>query len=127
MAEMEEHRDSLCSGYEKLENECEKLCGVAETLKQEKAETEKTCEAEVATICGKFQDYHVQHRKKLHELRYNLENAMNEFGVQCLPYPKKGSTIGDIVRWFNEEIKLMPAMFVKANKNFACYAIVGVL
>jgi hypothetical protein len=28
---------------------------------------------------------------------------------------------------FDEEIKLMPAMFVKANKNFACYAIVGVL
>jgi hypothetical protein len=69
----------------------------------------------------------VQHHKKLRELHFNLENAMNEFGTQCLPYPRKGSTIRDIVRWFNEEIKSMPTTFVKANRNFACHVIVGIL
>jgi hypothetical protein len=39
----------------------------------------------------------------------------------------KGSAIGDIIGWFNEEIKVMLATFAKANKYFACYAIVGVL
>jgi hypothetical protein len=68
----------------------------------------------------------VNHRKKIRELRFYQENVMNEFGAQCLPYPGKGSTISDIVRWFDEEIKAIPATFAKANRNFAYYAIVGV-
>jgi chromosome segregation ATPase len=39
IAEMEERRDSLCSGYVKLENECKKLRVVVKTMKQEKTET----------------------------------------------------------------------------------------
>jgi hypothetical protein len=127
IAEVEERQDSLCSDYQKLENECESLHNAAETLKRQKAEAEKTGEAEVATIHTRFQDYRVHHRKKLHDLRFNLEKAVNEFGASCLPYPGKGSTIDDIIRWFDEEIKALPAMFMKANKNFACYAIVGIL
>jgi hypothetical protein len=78
-------------------------------------------------IRTKFKDYRRHHRKRLQDLRLNQEKAMNEFGAQCLPYPRKGSTISDIVRWFDEEIKAMPATFAKANRNFAYYAIIGVL
>jgi hypothetical protein len=124
---MEQHGDSLRLGYEKLESECEKFRDVAETLKQEAMETEKTCENQVATMHVKLLDYRVQHCKKLHEKRFNQEDAMNNYGVQCLPYQGKGSTIGNMVQWFDEEIKALPATFVKANKIFACYAIVGVL
>jgi c-di-GMP-binding flagellar brake protein YcgR len=98
IAEVEEHQNSLRSGYVKLENECDNLHSIAETLKQEKVKTNKTHEAKVAMICSRFQDYRVHHRKKLHDLCFNLESAMNEFSAQCLPYPWKGSTIGDIVR-----------------------------
>jgi predicted nuclease with TOPRIM domain len=41
IAEVEKHWDSLCSGYEKLENECESLHNVTETLKQEKNQSQK--------------------------------------------------------------------------------------
>lgn len=67
------------------------------------------------------------HRQKLRDLRFSLEKAVNEFGASCLPYPRKGSTIGDIVGWFDKEIQALPATFTKADKNFAFYAIVGVL
>lgn len=52
---------------------------------------------------------------------------MREFGASCLPYSGKGITIGEIIGWFDKEIKYLPATFVKENKNFMCYAIVGVL
>jgi hypothetical protein len=41
IAEVEECQDSLCSGYQKLENECENLRSIAETLKQEKAKPKR--------------------------------------------------------------------------------------
>jgi predicted nuclease with TOPRIM domain len=104
IAEVEKHRDSLCSGYEKLENECESLHNVTETLKQEKTKAKRTYEAEVAMIRTKFKDYCMHHHKRLHDLHFNLEKMMNEFDTRCLPYLRKGSTIGDIVRWFDEEI-----------------------
>jgi hypothetical protein len=52
---------------------------------------------------------------------------MNEFDTSSLPYPGKGSTISEIIGWFNEEIKAPLATIAKANKNFVCYDIVGVL
>jgi hypothetical protein len=124
---VEECQDSLHSGYEKLESECENLRYVAETLKREKLKPKKTCRAEVAMVRTRFQDYRGHHRMKLRDLRFKLEKAMNEFGAQCLPYPGKGSTIDDIIGWFDEEIKVLPTTFTKANKFFACYAIIGVL
>jgi hypothetical protein len=127
IVEVEECQGSLRSGYEKLKNEYESLCNVAEALKWEKGEAKKTREAEVATIHTMFQDYCMHHCKKLHDLCFTLEKVVNEFGASCLPYPGKGSTIGDIIGWFDEEIKALSATFVKVNKNFACYAIVGVL
>jgi hypothetical protein len=42
-------------------------------------------------------------------------------------YPRKGSTIGEIIGWLTEEITALPATFAKANNNFVCYAIIGVL
>jgi chromosome segregation ATPase len=89
IAEVEERQDSLCTGYQKLENECERLHNATETLKQENIKAEKTRDAEVATIHAKFQDYRVAHRRKLRDLRFNLEKAVNEFGASCLPYPRK--------------------------------------
>jgi hypothetical protein len=54
IAEVEEHHDSLRSGYQKLENVCERLHNTTEMLKQEKIEAEKTRHAEIATINAKF-------------------------------------------------------------------------
>jgi hypothetical protein len=69
----------------------------------------------------------VQHRKKLCELHFNLEDAMNNFGAQCPHYPRKGSTISDIVRWIDGEVKSLSAMFARAKKIFAFYAIADIL
>jgi hypothetical protein len=52
---------------------------------------------------------------------------MNEIGVKCLPYPKKGSTISDIAAWFAKEIQALPNVIAEANKNFIVYCLVGVL
>lgn len=52
---------------------------------------------------------------------------MNENGAQCLPYPEKRSTIGEIVAWFDKEIQALPDTIAKANKNFLFYCLIGVL
>jgi hypothetical protein len=52
---------------------------------------------------------------------------VNEFGASFLPYPGKGSTIGDIVGWFDREVQELSATLMKANKTFACYDIIGIL
>jgi hypothetical protein len=64
---------------------------------------------------------------KLHDLCFNLKKVVNEFGASSLPYPRKDNTISDIIGWFDEEMKALPATFMKVNKIFACYAIIGVL
>jgi hypothetical protein len=56
-----------------------------------------------------------------------LEGALNEIGVQCLPYPEKGSTIGEVIAWFEKDIRALPDVIVKENKNFIVYCLVGVL
>jgi hypothetical protein len=115
IAKIEEHQNSLRSGYTKLEDECEVLRHAAESLKREKAETETAHETEVTTAHVKFHDYCVRHRRKLRDLRFHLEKAVNEFGAGCLPYPGKNSTISDIIGWSDNEIKALPATVVKAN------------
>jgi hypothetical protein len=52
---------------------------------------------------------------------------MNEIGVRRLPYPGKGSAIGEIVEWFDKEIQALPGAIMKADKNFLCYCLAGVL
>jgi hypothetical protein len=52
---------------------------------------------------------------------------VDEIGARCLPYPKRGSTIGDITMWFTKEIQALPSAIAKANKNFLVYCLVGVL
>jgi hypothetical protein len=69
----------------------------------------------------------VHHHQKLCELRFKLESAVREFGAWCLPFPGRGSAIREIVGWFDKEIKSLLNTFVKANKNFMCYAVVCVL
>jgi hypothetical protein len=97
---MEECQSSLRSGYDQLKSELDELHGTADTLEWEKSEIEKSYGAQVATARANFQKYLVQHRRRLHELRFDLENVLGDVGPQCFPYPGKGSTIGDIMRWF---------------------------
>jgi hypothetical protein len=57
----------------------------------------------------------------------NLEKAVNEIGVRCLPYPGKMSTIGEVITWFDMKIQALPSTIAKANKKFLVYCLVGVL
>jgi hypothetical protein len=41
--------------------------------------------------------------------------------------PRKNSTIGEVIGWFDKEIQTLPTAIMKANKNFLCYCIAGVL
>jgi hypothetical protein len=56
-----------------------------------------------------------------------LEKAVNEIGVRCLPYPPKNSTIGEVITWFDKEIKALPSAIAKANKIFLVYYLIEVL
>jgi hypothetical protein len=47
--------------------------------------------------------------------------------MRCLPYPRKGSAIDEIVEWFDKEIWVLPSAITKANKNFLCYCPAEVL
>jgi hypothetical protein len=97
-------QNSLFVSYEKLEEECIGLHAAVDTLEQEKAKTATDHEAEVAATHKKNRDYRIGHRKRLREPHMNLEKVMNEIGVRCLPYPRKKSTIGEIITWFDTEI-----------------------
>jgi hypothetical protein len=100
------------------------LCAAVDTLKQEKAQITTDREADVAAQQIFFHDYRVGHHKRL---RVNLEKAVNEIGAWCLPYPRKRSTISEIIMWFDKEIRALPNAIAKANKNFLVYCLVGVL
>jgi hypothetical protein len=52
---------------------------------------------------------------------------VNEIGVQCQPYPRKKTTIDEVIAWFNKEIRAPPSAITEANKNFLVYCLVGVL
>jgi hypothetical protein len=97
------------------------------TLEDEKIQVLTDREAAVAAEWKTFWDYHLGHRKRRCELRAALEGVLNEIGARCLPYPEKGSTIGDVVMWFEKEIQTLWDAIAKANKNFLVYCLVGVL
>jgi hypothetical protein len=44
-----------------------------------------------------------------------------------MPYLGKKSTIGEVIEWFDKEIQEMSSAIAKANKNFLCYYLAGVL
>jgi hypothetical protein len=116
-------QNSLSLTWGKLEEECVGLRAVVESLGQEKAGAKAAHEAKRK----RFQDYRIHHRKKLRELRINLEKVMNEIGGRCLPHPGKGCTIGEIVEWFDKEIWALPSVIMKVKKNFLCYCLARVL
>jgi hypothetical protein len=47
--------------------------------------------------------------------------------VRRLLSPGKKSAIGEIVERFDMEIQALPGAILKANINFLCYCLVGVL
>jgi hypothetical protein len=53
--------------------------------------------------------------------------VLGGLGAQCLPYPAKGVAIGDLVKWFQEELKSLLEVFTQLNQNFVALALVGVL
>jgi chromosome segregation ATPase len=118
---------SLCVDREKLEQQCAGLRTAIDKLKEEKIQVLIDREAAVAAEQKKFRDYGIGHHKRLHELHVALEGALNEIGARCLSYPEKGSTIGEVVAWFEQEIRALPDAIAKANKNFLVYCLVGVL
>jgi hypothetical protein len=83
---------------------------------KKKAKALTGCEADLAAEEKKFQNYRVRHHKKLHDLRIELEGAMNEIGAKCLPYPKKGSTIGNIAAWFAKEIQALRVRLLRRTR-----------
>jgi hypothetical protein len=123
LAEAKATRNSLSVNHGKMEEECAGSHVAVDTLGREKVGAVAAHEAEHK----KFQDYHIHHHKKLRELRVHLEKAVNEIGMRCLPYPGKKGAISEIVEWFDKEIRALPGVIAKANKNFLCYCLVGVL
>jgi hypothetical protein len=98
-AEAETARNSMSMNHGKFEEECAGLHADVETLEQEKAGAVAAHDAEHK----KFQDYRVHHHKKLRKLHVNLERAVNEIGMRCLLYHRKGSAISEIIEWFDKD------------------------
>jgi hypothetical protein len=111
---------------EKLGRECAELRAAVDALKEEKIQALSVRKAAIAAEQKKFWDYHIGHSKRLRELRVALEKVINEIGVWCLPYPEKGSTIGDAIAWFEKEIRALSSVIAEVNKNFLFYCLVDV-
>jgi hypothetical protein len=120
-------QNSLSVSQDEVEWECVMLRVDVDALKQSHAKIVTDHEADLTVEKKKFWDYRLSHRRKLHDLRVELEGAVNEIGTRCMPYPKKGITIGEIIMWFTKEIQMLPSAIAKANKNFLIYCLFGVL
>jgi hypothetical protein len=68
-----------------------------------------------------FQNYHVSHRKKLHDLRIELEGAMNEISTSACRIPRRAAPSAIL------QSGSLPSAIAKANKNFIVCCLVGVL
>jgi hypothetical protein len=64
---------------------------------------------------------------KLNARGFMIIASIIAIGGWCLPYAGKGSTIDEIVEWFDKEIWALLGAITKANQNFLCYCLVGVL
>jgi hypothetical protein len=102
--ELEQAHQVLSASRAEEERECAKLCIDIDALKQEKMKVVTAHETDLVAEQIFFGDYRVSHRRKLHDLRVELEGPVNKIGARCLPYPKKGTTIGVITAWFTKEI-----------------------
>jgi hypothetical protein len=69
----------------------------------------------------------VHFRRILGDLRYDLEGMLGRLGAKWLAYPEKGAPIGDIVKWFEGEVKSLPGTFAALSKNFIALALAGLL
>jgi hypothetical protein len=95
----------LSSGYTKLQDEFDGLRDAAKTLKWEIVEAKNNREAKVADVRTKFQDYRPRYRMNLCNLQFHLKKVVNEFGARCLPFPRKSSTLSDMIGWVDNEIQ----------------------
>jgi hypothetical protein len=53
--------------------------------------------------------------------------VLGGLGAQCLPYLDKGAPLGDLVKWFEREIKSLLETFTQLNKSFVTLALAGML
>jgi hypothetical protein len=127
LAEADSAQSSLSMSRDEKEWEGSKLCADVGIIKWEKAQGLTDRETDLVAEEKQFWQYHVSHRRKLHDFRVELVGAVNEIGAKCLPYPKKGSTIGDILAWFTKEIEAFASAIAEVNKNFIVYCLVGVM
>jgi chromosome segregation ATPase len=81
LAEADAAWSSLSASRERMEHECTGLGTTIDMLKGENAHLVTDCEAKVAAMNKKFWDYRIDHHKRLHELRGDVEKAVNEIGV----------------------------------------------
>jgi hypothetical protein len=105
-----------------MEQECVKLRIDMDILDQKRTKIAADSETKLAVAEKEFRDYRISHHRKLHDLHVELERAMNEIGMRCLPYPEKGSTIGMITAWLTQEIQALSNAIAKANKKIWCIA-----
>jgi flagellin-like hook-associated protein FlgL len=73
LAKADSARSSLSTTQNELKCECTKLRTGSNVLKQEKAKIMTNHEADLAAEWKKYRDYRLSHRRKLHDLRVELE------------------------------------------------------
>jgi hypothetical protein len=85
---------------------------------REKAEVEKT-------DCAKLQQFQDSLRKKLAELRCNMDTSVATLGGRSAEFPTDAS-LSDFLEWFRAEVAAMLTAFAECNENITCYALIGV-
>jgi hypothetical protein len=68
------------SSYHQLSDEYKDLEGIVRGLQWEKADAEKSFDAQVTEIRGKSYKFRVYFHQRHHDLRYELESALGERG-----------------------------------------------
>jgi chromosome segregation ATPase len=104
ISEVKGRKSVLKSNYVNLRNDYKNLEAIKNVLQWEKAEAEKTRDAEVAQSHNKFLKFHVHFHTRLSEIHKEMKKSLGKLGGRCLDYLKMGGMIGGIIDWFMGEI-----------------------
>jgi hypothetical protein len=119
VAKVERREWSLTSDYDGLHRDFDDLQTSLVAIVKEKANLERVEHEKAQWFCNLL-------RKKLAELRQDMEESIATLGGLCMYFPTTNATISDMLEWFWTEVQSLPTTFAECNENITCFALIDV-
>jgi hypothetical protein len=108
VVEVERRERALTSNYGSLHSDFNDLQSVHAVVVKEKTDLEKMERAH---------RFHNLLRKKLAELRRDMEESIAALGGRCLDFPATNAIVPSMLEWFCIEVQALPTTFAECNEH----------